>query len=120
MRFRPRSIAVVAASCVVPVLGCATLEGGPPQPTDHITVRNFSAQWVQVYTTPDHGSLADRLGRVVIGEHRTFRLRTNRDRVYVIVEFQDGRRLSRMLPLHRSDAFDVLVESDRRTLYVTY
>lgn len=119
MRFRPRSIAVLVLSTTAP-FGCATLEGGPAAPSDHVTVRNFSAQWVLVYTTPDPASVEARLGRVVIGEQRTFPLRTNRDRVYVIVEFQDGRRLAKLLPLGRSDAFEVLVESDARTLYVRY
>jgi hypothetical protein len=119
MRFRPRSIAVVVLSTAAP-FGCATLEGGRPLPSDQVTVRNLSAQWVQVYTAPDPASVKARLGRVVIGERRTFALRTNRDRAYVIIEFQDGRRLMKLLPLGRSDAFEVLVESDSRTLYVRY
>ena len=111
----PLVLALLAAGC-----STGARHGAAPDTDGRLTIRNHSTHGIKVYTTPDAASVERRLGTVVIGEQRTFRLPLGSHRLFVIIEFPNGLRLTERLPVTMASAFDVSVEPGARRLSLRY
>lgn len=111
----PRALVLVL---LLAVAGCASAPASSDSAAT-LTVRNTTNRFVKVYTADTPRSVPERLGRLVIGETRTFRLRDRRSQTLLVV-FPDGRRIAKTLPAHQASAFEVVIESSRNFLTLSY